>query len=201
MGAYGYKDLPTKNESKNTVSEESIFTREVLCRLWEQRKVATPSSFSYHLGLCDSLPPLSCEERSKRWLAKEEVAEEMRNLWESFYVSVLTKQDLQSRLLEGIRKIKRHETMVLKKNDQGVYELWGRLCLYKATANELLKELWQQTGVEKPSFKTISTAGLRTERLKALGNSLVYPLVVKLFEAIKYAEEAKNPMGKIAAIN
>lgn len=188
MKAYGYKDLPTKNEGKNTVSEESVFTREMLCKLWEQRKAATPSSFLYYLGLCDTLPALSCEEGSKRWLAKEEVAEEMRNLWESFYVSVLTKQDLQSRLLEGIRKIKRHETMVLKKNDQGVYELWGRLCLYKATANELLKELWQQTGVEKPSFKTITAAGLRTERLKALGNSLCYPLVVKLFEAIKYAD-------------
>lgn len=37
--------------------------------------------------------------------------------------------------------------------------------------------------------KTITAAGLRTERLKALGNSLVYPLVVKLFEAIKYAED------------
>jgi hypothetical protein len=42
--------------------------------------------------------------------------------------------------------------------------------------------------------KTITAAGLRTERLKALGNSLVYPLVVKLFEAIKYAED--NQGGK-----
>lgn len=41
---------------------------------------------------------------------------------------------------------------------------------------------------------TISSARLRKERLKALGNSLVYPLVVKLFEAIKYAEE--NQGGK-----
>lgn len=41
--------------------------------------------------------------------------------------------------------------------------------------------------------KTITSAGLRTERLKALGNSLVYPLVVKLFEAIKYADERIPP--------
>ena len=36
---------------------------------------------------------------------------------------------------------------------------------------------------------TISAARKRTEDLKALGNSLVYPLVVKLFEAIKYSDQ------------
>ena len=35
----------------------------------------------------------------------------------------------------------------------------------------------------------ISSAKLRVERLKALGNSLVLPLVVKIFQAIKYAEK------------
>ncbi len=35
---------------------------------------------------------------------------------------------------------------------------------------------------------TISAARNRTEALKALGNSLVYPLVVKILEAIKYAD-------------
>lgn len=35
---------------------------------------------------------------------------------------------------------------------------------------------------------TLTKAGLRTQRLKALGNSLVYPVVVKIFQAIKEAD-------------
>lgn len=37
--------------------------------------------------------------------------------------------------------------------------------------------------------KTLTSAGLRVERLKALGNSLCYPVVVELFKAIKYADQ------------
>lgn len=96
-----------EEENKNKMGgEEGIAAGgfacwETLRGLWKHRKTATPSSILYQFGLCDSLSEVSSEKGSKRWVAEEETAQKMRDMWERFYaLSFKEAQNLQSKLLE-----------------------------------------------------------------------------------------------------
>ena len=188
-----YSAIIGSNES-NKISNKEAFTEtgelswEGLRTLWECRQAATPSSYLYQHGLCDTLPDMSCESGQERWFSQEQTAEEMRNLWEEFHALPHTKaQKLQQELLGRIREIKLNEAVVIKKDNKGVWDVWCRVYLPTSSTNRLLKELCQQTGVAKEEIKIISASKHRKERLKACGNAIVPQVAMELFTAIKEA--------------
>lgn len=178
----------TNNKMGNTetIAKESVACWEILRGLWEQGKLATPSSFLYQFGLCDTLPELSSEEGSKRWLAQEEKAKAMRDLWKRFYAfSFEEAQDLQQKLLEQIGEIQRNEAVVIKKKDKEVSELWARVYLSSGKTNGLFKELREHYGLEKKEVEILTPAGHRVQRLKSLGNAIVPQVAIQIMKVIK----------------
>lgn len=175
-----------KISDKETVTTASGFTRESLRTLWEQRATATPSSYLYQLGLCDTLPDLSCESGQERWHTQEQTAEKMRGLWQEFYSQSHTEtQDMQQALLDGLREIERNEAVVIKKDDKGVWDVWCRVYLPSGKTNNMLKELCERYGVGKEEVEIISASRHRKERLKACGNAIVPQVAMEIFKAIK----------------
>ena len=179
-----------KINNKETVTTASGFTRESLRTLWEQRASATPSSYLYQLGLCDTLPDVSCESGQERWHTQEQAAKKMRNLWREFYSQSHTEtQDMQQALLDGLREIERNEAVVIKKDDKGVWDVWCRVYLPTGKTNNMLKELCERYGVAKEEVEIISAARHRKERLKACGNAIVPQVAMEIFRAIKEADD------------
>lgn len=178
------------NDNKQINSTEADatdggFTRESLRALWEHRASATPSSFLYQLGLCDTLPDVSCESRQERWYTQEQAAKEMRGLWQEFYSKPhKEQQDVQQRLLDRLGEIERNEAVVIKKDDKGVWGVWYRVYLPTTSTNNMFKELCKQTGVAKEEIEIISGARHRKERLKACGNAIVPQVAEQVMRAM-----------------
>ncbi len=93
-------------------SEKNFLIWKILRTMWEQRETAKTSPELYFNKLYDSLPQMPRQRRPEAWITKSESDNELFGLWQSFYSKGFSSaQDLQSKLLEYLRKIQRRKKM------------------------------------------------------------------------------------------